>query len=486
VLAVANMLASPAEAQEANSRHKLGAWSDLAPWPVNPIHMVLTRDGRVMSYGGTASGAATAYYSYDIWNYQDGLAGTHLTLLNGTATDIFCSAQVLLPQVGDILIAGGDSRTPDPDDNGIDSSTIYRTRTKTLVKGRRMNRERWYATATTLPNGETYIQGGDKGTDRPEIRGTDGTFRLLVDADTSTLSYYYPRNWVAPDGRIFGYANRSMYYVDWRGSGSVTMLGKMATSGPGWETSTEAMYAPGKILRLGGGGTEGAASKNAITIELNAVPPKIQATSRVPFGLHWGTATVAADGKVVVTGGSAGKNKLVGVNSNALIWNPATGTWTAGAATMSGKARLYHSSAILLPVASILVAGGGAPGPQTNLNAEIYYPPYLYDALGEPAVRPTITGTSTNLKIRGTVRLTVGDGSRIARVTLVKTGSVTHSFNMDQKFLDLRFTRSGNTITARLPASNNLAPPGYYLLFVIDRDGVPSIGKVLPMYISSS
>ena len=77
-----------------------------------------------------------------------------------------------------------------------------------------------------------------------------------------------------------------------------------------------------------------------------------------------------ADGKVVVTGGSEFDKQLDGANFNALIWNPDTGKWTIGAATSSGKARLYHSTALLLPDASVLVGGGGAPGPQTNLNAE--------------------------------------------------------------------------------------------------------------------
>jgi hypothetical protein len=465
-------------------KNLVGAWSELASWPLNPIHMVLTRDGRVMSYGGTASGAATGYFSYDIWDPKDGLSGFHLTLPNGTATDIFCSAQLLLPQSGDILIAGGDNRSPAFTDNGIDASTIFKAKSNSLIAGRKMNRERWYATTTTLPNGETYIQGGDKGTDRPEIRGLDGSFRLLPGADTSSLSYYYPRNWVAPDGRIFGYANRSMYFVDWQGTGAIMQLGKMATSGPGWETSTEAMFAPGRILRVGGGGSESAASRNALTIDINTPLPKIQATERVPLGLHWATATIAADGKVIVTGGSAGKNKLSGVNSSALMWNPATGSWTVGANTSSGKARLYHSAAILLPDASVLVAGGGAPGPQTNLNAELYYPPYLFDAAGNLAPRPRIVSTWTSLKTGRDFTINVDNGASIARVTLVKTGSVTHSVNMDQRFLELSFVRSRNTLAVKAPKTNTIAPPGYYLLFVIDKQGVPSHGKIMPMYIT--
>ena len=88
------------------------------------------------------------------------------------------------------------------------------------------------------------------------------------------------------------------------------------------------------------------------------------------------------------TGGSAVENQLNGVSNVAEIWNPATGTWTQGAT--GTHARLYHSFALLLPDATVLVGGGGAPGPLKNLNAEIYYPPYLFDASGQRAARPGI------------------------------------------------------------------------------------------------
>ena len=87
---------------------------------------------------------------------------------------------------------------------------------------------------------------------------------------------------------------------------------------------------------------------------------------------QWVSATVLADGRVLGTGGSAVENQLNGVNNVAEIWNPATGQWTQGTAGVN--ARLYHSTALLLPDARVLIAGGGAPGPLVNLNAEIYYP----------------------------------------------------------------------------------------------------------------
>ena len=87
----------------------------------------------------------------------------------------------------------------------------------------------------------------------------------------------------------------------------------------------------------------------------------------------WVNATVLADGKVLATGGSSVGNELTSANNSAEIWDPQTGAWTVGAS--GDRARLYHSTAVLMPDASVLVAGGGALGPQNNTNLEVYYPP---------------------------------------------------------------------------------------------------------------
>ena len=216
-------------------------------------------------------------------------------------------------------------------------------------------------------------------------------------------------------------------------------------------------------------------------VDINGARPAVTATAPTPLPLNWHNATVGADGRVIVTGGSYLANQLVGVNDRALIWDPATGAWTEGASTSSGRARMYHSTALLLPDASILVAGGGAGGfsPVTNLDAEIYYPPYLYDGSGQFAPRPRITGGATALKYKGVQSIKVDNGAAIARVTLIKTGSVTHGFNMEQRFLELTFTREGNTLRVRAPANANLATPGRYLLFVINAQGVPSLARLV-------
>ena len=103
--------------------------------------------------------------------------------------------------------------------------------------------------------------------------------------------------------------------------------------------------------------------------------------------------------EVLVNGGSTVPNQLTGVAYQVEIWDPATGHWTAGAS--AAEPRLYHSNALLLTDETVLTGGGGAPGPLTNLNAEIYFPPYLYTSSGQPAVRPAITSVSSTTVVPG-------------------------------------------------------------------------------------
>jgi PA14 domain-containing protein/galactose oxidase-like protein/K319-like protein len=454
--------------------HLKGMWSPVTPWPVIGIHAVLLPEGRVLTYGTDTTGRQTGYFTYDVWDPAAGLGAGHLTLPNGTGTDLFCGSQLVLPQSGaGVLLVGGDNWTGTGTTNtGNNNTNIFDYSANTLTRGNNMNRARWYSTATTLTNGETYIQGGTGGTDLPEIRSANGSFRLLSNANTSGLNYSYPRNFVAPDGRVFGFDSGGvMYYVDTNGLGSLTTVGQLAAPYRGGDASA-AMFRPGRILQYGG------ASNGAIVIDITAGgTPVVTPTQSMSSQRRLSTATLLANGKVLATGGSSVWNQMTGVNTAAEIWDPATGTWTLGAA--GALARLYHSTALMLPDATVLVAGGGAPGPLTNLNVEIYYPPYLFTPNGTLALRPSIALAPDLLQIGQTFAVSVSGAAGISRVTLVKTGSVTHGWNMEQRFLELGFSANGASLAVQAPTRAADAPPGTYLLFVIDNAGVPSEGRIV-------
>jgi hypothetical protein len=182
---------------------------------------------------------------------------------------------------------------------------------------------------------------------------------------------------------------------------------------------------------------------------------------------------------VWVNGGSSTGNDLVGAFYDSETWNPATGAWTPGASAQ--KARLYHSISMLMPDGSVLTGGGGAPGPVAQVNAEIYFPPYLYktDGSGLPAVRPGIVTAPTAGTWAQSVPVVMNNKNPVARMSLVRFGAVTHAFSNEQRFQDLAFTQAGKNINVTLPATADVAPPGFYMLFAINPNGVPSRAKII-------
>ncbi|MEO6269450.1 MAG: galactose oxidase-like domain-containing protein, partial [Lautropia sp.] len=458
---------------------QVGAWSPLWQWPLIAIHASVLPDGRVMTYGTDKGGKQTGKFFYDVW---DPIAGAgdaaHLTLSNQTGTDIFCSAQLVL-QSGDLLINGGDIydpvkagtlNQPNADVN------VFRLSSNALEPSGTMNRPRWYASATTLPNGEIYIQGGSGGNDRAEVRQQDGNFKLLTGFTTNTLGASYPRNFVGPDGKVFGMAYTKMYRIDPYangGTGSRTDLGTISGYGADW-TSAAVMFEPGRILQVGG------TDNKAAIVDINSGTPVVTSAGTMSQVRAWSNATVLADGKVAVTGGSAVANTTNQVAYQMELFNPVTEAWTVGPSAQ--RMRLYHSTAVLLPDGSLLTGAGGAGGsaPQTNLNAEIYYPPYLFTAGGLPAPRPVLTGAPTAVDPSTDFRVSTPDAASISRITMVATGSTTHSFDMNQRFLEVSFYRDGNDqLVVNLPSNAYQTPPGYYMVFAFNSAGTPSVARII-------
>jgi hypothetical protein len=450
-----------------------GTFSPVLDWPLVGIHAVLLPDGRVLTYGTDLDGVQTGYFVYDVWDPRFGLGPqSHTVLENLTEVDIFCGAQLVLTD-GKVALFGGDITV-----NGLSTNapvadvTQFDPVDNSLVRVGAMWRPRWYATSTMLPNGEVLIQGGDGGRAYPEVRAIDGSFRALSGVDTRNIHWFYPRNFVAPDGKIFGISRAVMYRIDPSGSGSLELLGTFPGNNIG-TTSTAVMFSPGQILQVGGNGKDANNGSTAASIiDIRGAMPVVTSAAPMSFGRHWANSTVLADGRVFVSGGSKVKNAKIGVAYQSELYDPVTATWTPGA--IAARMRLYHATSLLLPDATVLTAGGGAPGPQLNLNAEIYYPPYLFDANGNRAKRPRITSAPMTRNVGEQMTLSTPDLASIARVTLVKAGSVTHSVDMDQRFIELDMWKTGQDVVAQLPASFADTPPGNYLVFLIDHNGVPS------------
>ena len=245
------------------------------------------------------------------------------------------------------------------------------------------------------------------------------------------------------------------------------------------------LFDVGKILVAGGGGS----TADARVIDINGATPQVSATAPMANGRRQHNLTVLADGSVLATGGNSSGASLVDLNNGVYtgeLWNPATGTWKTMAAEQA--TRQYHSTALLLADGRVLSSGGGICGTCDDVgylakNAQVFTPPYLYkaDGSGELAPRPEIISAPATADHGTTFQIGTANAAAIRKVALVRLGAVTHSVNMEQRYVPLSFTAGTGSLTATAPANVNIAPPGVYMLFIIDANGVPSVAKMVTM-----
>jgi hypothetical protein len=226
------------------------------------------------------------------------------------------------------------------------------------------------------------------------------------------------------------------------------------------------MYDTGKVLVMGGG-TQPTATAEAIDLNTSTPSWRYVGSMSAPRALL--DATLLPDGEVLVTGGTSG----AGDDSTkpvlaAELWNPATESWTtlASAAVYRG----LHSNAVLLPDARVLVTGGDF-SPRT---AQIFSPPYLFRGS-----RPVIVSAPKTVTYNQEVFIGTQNASDIAQVTLLRLGAVTHDFNMNQRINHLTFWPVNGGAMITTPGSGALCPPGHYMLFVLNSQGVPSVGRMI-------
>jgi len=158
------------------------------------------------------------------------------------------------------------------------------------------------------------------------------------------------------------------------------------------------------------------------------------------------------------------------------LWSPVTRTWSTMASLQIP--RLYHSNALLMPDGRVLVTGGGRffgqPDPTDRLSGQMYSPPYLFKG-----PRPVIGSAPATTTYGAHMTVQTLDASRIAAVSFIRLGSVTHSINMDQRYLPLSFTLVEGGLDIQAPSNSNLASPGHYMLFIVDGNGVPSVAAIV-------
>lgn len=465
--------ATPVATDSIDPRSVEGAWSGPFAWPLQAIHLSVLPNGQVLTWAASSAPAK-------VWD-----PGSNIFLtLPSTPNKLFCSGHSFLPD-GRLLVAGGH---PNSASSGVGSPdlNIFDYQTNTWLSGSPMNAGRWYPSTTTLPNGEVLVLSGQRDKKHrdtlPQVWQTDGSWR---DLSTAQLSLpLYPRIHVVPDGKVFySGPDGDAKYLDPSWTGAWSDAPDPAVGDRDYGTSI--MYDEGKVLIVGGGGrkeTGPPPTNSAEVIDLNAAAPAWRFTNPMAFARRQLNATILADGKVLVTGGtsSPGFNIATAAVLAAEIWDPETELWTTGA-SMSVR-RLYHSTAVLLPDGRVLSAGGndgGEGGTVRHKDAEIYAPPYLFNPDGSPATRPVITSAPSLVGYGEPFFVETPDAANISRVNWIRLSSVTHSRNETQQLSRLLFVLAEGGLSVTAPASPNLAPPGPYMLFLVDANGVPSVAPII-------
>src|SRR5690242_16573415 len=187
-------------------------------------------------------------------------------------------------------------------------------------------------------------------------------------------------------------------------------------------------------------------------------------------------ATILPNGKVLAVGGSLNDEDTGTASLNADLYDPATNTFSS--AGMNAFPRLYHSNSLLLPDGTVWFAGGNPARGTYEQHMEIYSPAYLFNLDGTLATRPTITGVpSSGIGYGSTFQVQTPDAASITSVVLMRPGAPTHAFDMEQRLVAMTFRAGSSVLNVTAPPNGNIAPPGYYMLFILNSSGVPSVAS---------
>ena len=224
-----------------------------------------------------------------------------------------------------------------------------------------------------------------------------------------------------------------------------------------------------RVMIMGG---DNPATDTAEIIDLSQPAPAWRALPPMSAPRIQMNAVLLPTGKILALGGSTQNNVESTASLDADLFDPATETWSP--AGRMARPRLYHSVALLLPDATVWVSGSNTAQGTFDNTIEIYRPAYLFAPGGGLATRPTIGSAPAAVDYNASFQVTTSQAADIASVALVRPGSSTHAFNFEQRLVDLSFTAGNGTLTLTSPPNANIAPPGYYMLFLINRAGVPS------------
>ncbi|MBL8881090.1 MAG: DUF1929 domain-containing protein, partial [Phycisphaerales bacterium] len=488
-----------------------GEWETQMSWGFRGTHLIMLRTGNVLVLDNPL---ASTTVDTALFEPTSGNLDISVPQQDAESVNVFCSGHSTLSD-GTLLIVSGGSVTPgtkrifryDP----AQPNLLWINR---LLVNDELPEQRWYPTCLTLGSGKVAIVGGrdDLGGNCDWPNPTMPANRVLLfditKAPGQRLSepeagddpvhdfVYYPYLSVFSSGSIFysGGNNhpeacglpRNSYLLNVN-SGLWTQYGPYQRFG-----MSAATYKPDGVIKVALS-TDGETETGYCTNQAQRSAFKFDATGGLPTWSQLpcmylqrrdGQLVTLPDGTVGAFGGAISGSETDRKRPEIINPDDPTSTWTLLAA--GATVRLYHSAAVLLPDARILFSGGNG-----NSSAEIFKPPYLFKADGTSAEseRPFIVLPTVDTLVKYDASfdlqlLNAADYLQVTQVVLMRLGAATHGYDQDARRVPLSFSLPSlsGPLKVAAPAHSHLAPPGYYMLFVLkqgDRAGIqfPSVAR---------
>jgi hypothetical protein len=506
----ATVAAAAAEGDPAD----VGRWQTAkVVFPVTAIHAALLPTGKVMIFTyPIGENSAQAW----LWDPAADPTGAAMVRkdppnLGDKPANIWCAGQTFTAD-GELLVFGGNLEFPlgNPSTTtwkGLNKVYSFNPYNETWTQQPDMRHGRWYPTGVRLADGRIPIISGldesgamNPSSTNPDVEvytppatiGGQGTISLVGTvggAGKPPIGGLYPHMFAMPSGRtlIAGPAREDTWFFTSLGNPYGWLEAPNLTRPRSWGTTVMLPAGPGgstKVMALGG--TDWTETPSTTTTEVfDESQPGLgwrPASPNVIGRGHAGTVLLP-DGSMAQVGGGRGRLDSNGSPLHAVLpehrqielWDPVTEEWELGPAQTEGRA--YHSTALLLPDGRVLSAGDewngdGVPGHVDT--GEIYEPPYLFRG-----ARPTIGSAPTDIKVGTTFGVNTDD-TNIAGAALVAPAAVTHGVDMNQRIIQLGVTRRTGCVSITAPSAA-VAPPGHYMLFLLNDQGVPSIAKFVKL-----
>ncbi len=512
-----------------------GQWELLAyKSEVLPVHAALLPTGKVLFAAGSGNNGvrfnnpdlgniARQIYCSVVWDYAASTPAvprfTHPNTLRdvgGKVLDLFCGGETILAD-GRLLAAGG-TQSYDVDATGNPNGRPFTGRIETMAfdpTTERWSRQvdladgRWYPTLVSLGDGRVLIAAGLDRNGNPtrslEVFTPDaglGTMRTLPLPAPAIFSRLpsYPHLIQMLDGRIFFTGGRmddeDIQLQPCLLDISQSPIGVTPVRGLQFDTSrnqsTSVFLPPAqaqRVMILGGATPNGEDNatdsaniidfSNLATAQYRAAPALLLPRVHLNAVILPDRTVFVCGGALQREGGAAGDRKIT-ARFQSEIYDPQTDTWQLAATAR--VERMYHSVALLLPDGKVIAASGNpdkgmvrdwSPDSNEELRLEIYSPPYIFQ--GE---RPKIGAVATEWQYGTTISLGSPQAGTILWASLIRNGVVTHSFDTTQRLIDLPISsQAGGTIQVTVTNNPNLAPPGWYMLFLTGTNRIPSVAQ---------